>query len=284
MTINKTTLFVTSALLIISSTVFSQTSPPEPQTQQAPAAVKREPIPKETLSAIRLRGKLRACVSPYAPWVMIGEGGTLSGYSIEVAKQLAKDLDVEVEFAQTGYPDLLPELVDGACDLIPAGLSATPDRALFVHFSDPVAEHDIFIVADKKTAGSFQNIEDVNQSAVTLGAVAGSAELQDAQRILNKAKIIELPAEADLGTALSDGKVQAIVAASPLPEIMLRISEGRFYIPTGKPISERGEAFAVRRADLELLAYLNTWIQAHTYDDWLKDHSEYWFNKLAWMK
>src|SRR5262247_956355 len=84
------------------------------QSQTAPAAVKKPvtkpaQVPKETLSAIRESGKLRACVSPYAPWVMIGEQESLSGYSIDVAKQLGKDLAVEVEFVQTGYPDLLPE-------------------------------------------------------------------------------------------------------------------------------------------------------------------------------
>jgi polar amino acid transport system substrate-binding protein len=271
------------AVSIFSIAAFAQTQTAASPSEKARAA-KPLPIPKETLSAIRERGKLRACVSPYAPWVMIGEQGNLSGYSIDIAKQLAKDLVVEVEFVQAGYPDLLPELVDGNCDVIPAGLSPTPDRALFIHFSDPVAEHGIFVLADKKASTSFQKIEDLNQSTVTIGAVAGSAELEDARRIFSATKVVDLPAEADLTEALLEGKVQAIVAASPLPEILMRNMNDRFYLPMEKPISERGEAFAVRRGDLELLAYLNTWIQAHRYDDWLQNRSDYWFTNLTWMK
>lgn len=275
--------FLFTLFLVLSSAIFAQTPAPAADAKKA-AAAKPEPIPSDTLDAIRERGKLRVCVSPYAPWVMIGKDGSYSGFSIDVAKQLAKDLDVDVEFVGTGYPDLIPELYDGDCDLIPGGLSATPDRALFVHFSDEVAEHGIFVVDDKKSKGSYSKLADFNQSSVTLGAVAGSAELQDARRIFPNAKIVEFPGQIELTDALTQGKIQSIVAANPLPEIIFRTSGDQFYLPLEKPITDRGESFAVRRGDLELLAYLNSWIQAHTYDTWLSDRSDYWFKNLAWMK
>ncbi len=85
---NRILKLLLSALLVFSSALFAQTPP---QQSKPETAAKPEAIPKETLSAIRERGKLRVCVSPYAPWVMIGEDGSLSGFSIDVAKQLAKD-------------------------------------------------------------------------------------------------------------------------------------------------------------------------------------------------
>jgi polar amino acid transport system substrate-binding protein len=197
---------------------------------------------------------------------------------------LAKDLDVELELVGTGYPDLIPELVDGKCDVIPGGLSATPDRALFVHFTNTIAEHEIYIVDDKKSQGSYSKLEDFNQPGVTLGVVAASAELEDARRLFPKAKIEEMPGQVELTQALTDGKLQSIVAANPLPEIVMRITKDQFYLPLDKPITERGESLVVRRGDLEFLAYLNSWIQAHTYDTWLPERSDYWFKNLDWMK
>jgi polar amino acid transport system substrate-binding protein len=283
MQIKKMFAFLFTLFLVLSSAVFAQTPPPAADAKTTPVA-KPEPLPADTLDAIRERGKLRVCISPYAPWVMIGKDGTYSGFSIDLSKQLAKDLDVDVEFVGTGYPDLIPELFDGHCDLIPAGLSATPDRALFVHFSDLVAHHGIFVVDDKKSKGTYNKLEDFNQSSVTLGAVAASAELEDAKRIFPNAKIVEFPGQIELVEALTQGKIQSIVAANPLPEIIFRTTGDQFYLPLKDPITDRGESFAVRRGDVELLAYLNSWIQAHTYDTWLSDRSDYWFKNLTWMK
>lgn len=44
------------------------------------------PPPKDTLSAIRQRGTLRAGVSTFVPWVMRNKNGELYGFSVYVAR------------------------------------------------------------------------------------------------------------------------------------------------------------------------------------------------------
>jgi len=46
----------------------------------------------------------------------------------------------------------------------------------------------------------------------------------------------------------------------------------------------RGEALAVRRGDLEFLAYLNAWVDARRSDGWLDARASEWFGRLDWAE
>lgn len=257
-----------------------------PSTPGAPSAARPaarpEPSTTNSLQALRRRGTLRACVALYAPWVMADKDGVLSGFSVDIAEQLAADLEVDLAFVQTSYPELIPSLSSGECDVIPSGLAPTIDRALFVHFSQPTALHDITVVTTKAPDAKWSKTEDLDAAGVTIGAVAGSAELQDAKRLFPKATVQEIATPEELGTALAEGKVNAVIAASPLPALFVKTGGGSM-VRFDAPVNTRGEAFAVRRGDLEFLAYLNTWIQAHTYDGWLPAKRTYWFEQMPWL-
>lgn len=257
-------------------------APPPPGAPAARPAARPEPPTTNSLQALRRRGTLRACVALYAPWVMADKEGVLSGFSVDIAEQLAADLEVDLAFVQTSYPELIPSLSSGECDVIPSGLAPTIDRALFVHFSQPTALHDITVVTTKAPDAKWSKTEDLDAAGVTIGAVAGSAELQDAKRIFPKATVQEIATPEELGTALAEGKVNAVIAASPLPALFVKTGGGSL-VRFDAPVNTRGEAFAVRRGDLEFLAYLNTWIQAHTYDGWLPAKRTYWFEQMPWL-
>lgn len=274
-----------AAMLLISSLLAVPAPATNGDSAQSPpkSATRKEAPATNSFQAVRDRGTLRACVAMYAPWVMTDKDGTLSGFSVDIARQLAADLEVELTFVQTSYPGLVPSLAQGLCDVIPSGLAPTIDRALFVHFSQPTALHDITVVTTKAPGSTWEKTEDLDAPGVTIGAVAGSAELQDAKRLFPKATVREMATPEELGTALAENKVNAVIAASPLPALFMKAGGGKL-VRFDAPVNSRGEAFAVRRGDLEFLAYLNTWIQAHTYDGWLPAKRTYWFEQMPWLE
>jgi polar amino acid transport system substrate-binding protein len=287
---------VAASILFVTATVGAQpAASPAPASKPATAAQAATPpadtgrrpvvdIPKESLSAIRARGTLKACMAPYMPWVIEGATeGELTGFSVDLARQLAADLGVGIEFVGTGYVDLIPAVVEGDCDLIPAGLAATPDRALFVHFSMPVAAHDVQVVGPAATIGQARRAADLAQAGLTIGVVGASAELQDAKRLFPNASIQEFDGPGAVADALLSGKVALAVSVAPLPAVFTKLTGGKFVV-LPEPLGVRGEAFAVRRGDLEFLAYLNTWVQARMYDGWLKDRADEWFVKMTWAE
>src|SRR5512143_209406 len=178
--------------------------------QAEPSAAPAKPS-HDSLTLIRQRGKLLACVPPHAPWVIHAADGKLKGFSVDLGKQLAEDLGVGVEFVVEESSRLLLSLAEGDCDVIVGGLSATPQRALFAHFSDPVARHDIVLVADKQASSGWRRPEDLDKPDVSIGFIAGGVLAPHVKRLFPKAKLVELADWSALGAALTSGQVKAAV-------------------------------------------------------------------------
>ena len=253
-----------------------------PATDRA-AYQKRTDVPRNTFRHIRSTGKMRVCVATYAPWVMRGPEDKFVGYSIDVARQLADDLDVELEFVPTAFATVVPALVHGECDLIISGLSATPENALFVNFSNALDAHTVQVLA-RKSGDVMRSKADIDREGVTLGVLGDSSVAGLARRSFSKAKVLAFENDRALAEALAAGKVQAVVAGSPTPELLARASPNDYYLPLDKGLGMRAEAIAVRRGDDDLLAYLNTWIQARRFDGFLSERADYWFKNMDWAK
>lgn len=255
------------------------TTTPRPARADGPARPRPLP-PRESLRAIRERGVLRACLAPTSPWAIPAvEGQSPTGFSVEIATQLAEDLGVELQLVPTSAPDLIASLFEGACDIVPGGLAATPDRALFLHFSTPIAEHDVEVVGP---AGSAATLATLDAATVTVGVVEGSAEQRDARRALPRASLKTFESQSALGEALARKEVQAAVVAAPFSDIAAKESDGALAV-LATPLARRRESLAVRRGDLEWLAYLNTWVQARVDEGWLATAHTRWFTSLDWL-
>lgn len=257
----------------------AQASPPG----KTPAAKPAAKPSRDSLTLIRQRGKLLACVPPHAPWVINTADGKLKGFSIDLANQLAEDLAVSVEYVVEESARLLSSLSEGECDVIVGGLSATPQRALFAHFSEPVARHDIVLVADKQASSGWRRPEDLDNPDVSVGFIGGGVLAPHVKRLFPKAKLVELADWSALGAALTSGQVKAVVLAEPRSGLALKLAPDKLVTPLAEPLGTRAEALAVRRGDLEFLAYLNSWVDAHRNDGWLKERRQQWFLDLSWV-
>ena len=81
-----------------------------------PPMVDIEPVYRgpsvDTLATIRKRGTLLVGVALSDPMVMHDANGELIGYSVDLARQLADDLGVDLEFVPTSWSQIIPDLLD----------------------------------------------------------------------------------------------------------------------------------------------------------------------------
>lgn len=71
------------------------------------------------------------------PFAMKGPGGTWSGLSIELWREVAEDLRVPYELREAELQELLAGLEDGSFDVVAAALTVTSEREARVDFSHP---------------------------------------------------------------------------------------------------------------------------------------------------
>ena len=65
------------------------------------------------------------------------EDGEVTGFDIDLVKEIAKLKDFEVEFRDLSFDSLIPGLASGSLDIVAAGMTITEKREEVVDFSDP---------------------------------------------------------------------------------------------------------------------------------------------------
>ena len=121
------------------------------------------PADAGTLQQVLSRGNMRVGISLAAPWAMRDDdSGELSGFEIDVARKLAADLDVSVEFVRYDNDRLVRALEAGEIDLIAAGMTISVDRARHVNFSRPYAVGGVAIATNLTRTADVTRFEDLS--------------------------------------------------------------------------------------------------------------------------
>src|SRR5437762_3272759 len=257
----------------------TKASAPAKSTVPAKKGTKAQPPSAvgQLLEAIRKRGTIVVGIAPQVPWVMRDPAGEWQGYEIDVARQLASDLGVALVLVRVPFTQLTDALAEGRVDIVSAGYSITPQRALVVDFSNPYATSEMQVVARADLAG-----RDLNRADVTLGARTGGTTEATARARFPQTKIATFPTERSLYEALKAGQVDGALAYVPRTSMAVAQSEGKLAVMPSAQLPHTVEAFAVRKAEQPLLNFLNAWIAYWKADGWLDERRRYWFETLDW--
>lgn len=71
-----------------------------------------------------------------------------AGYDVEIAKQIAEGLDMELQIVKTDWDGLIPSLQSGAIDVVIAGMSPNEKRKETIDFSTNYYNSDFVVVVN----------------------------------------------------------------------------------------------------------------------------------------
>lgn len=248
----------------------------------AAKGVRQELTGQSTVEQVLQRGVLRVGMSTFVPWAMNDKQGTLVGFEIDVAKRLAQDMGVKVEFVPTKWSGILPALLTGKFDIIIGGMGITPERNLKVNFSVPYDYTGMSIVASRKLAGSFKTLDDFNRPSVTIAARTGTTAAAAAKRHMPRAKLRLFDDESQAVQELLNSRVHALVASAPLPAFQAIEYPDRLFLPMKDDFTREPIGFAIVKGDVDTLNFLNSWITVVEAEGWLKERKNYWFGTKDW--
>ena len=127
----------------------------------------------QAIDRIKQAGVVRIGVmGEQAPWGSIDASGQNVGYDVDVARLIAQELGVKVEFVPNVVAARIPNLLTGKVDLQMAVMGMYPDRAKVVQFSKPYAGLKIILLASKKH--KIEKIEDAKN--LRIGVPRGAAQ------------------------------------------------------------------------------------------------------------
>ena len=214
-----------------------------------------------TLDNIRVAKVLRIAVLPgELPYFNKDlASGTWSGMCIDMANDIAKLLDVKLEFTESTYGNSILDLQSNKIDLGFA-LNPTPQRALVVDFTHLVFPHPFGAMLRKGLEA--KTWADINKPEVKIAVDVGSANETVARRFAPNATITSLKTRDDVMLQMASGRVDCVVNALVLglTAIAKNPSLGSYKI-LQSPSVAIPSAMAVRReSDKRWRDFLSVWV------------------------
>lgn len=172
----------------------------------------------------------------FPPFSFIGEDDRIVGFDIDVVKEVAKRLNMDIQIQDRPFDMLIPQIELGHIHAIAAGMTPTAERAKRVRFSKPYLSSNPLLIITRAGDAPLTELADLKGKEVIVNT-GYTADLFMSD--LPDITLLRLPKVADALIALEQGKADAFVTA--LFTIKPYIPEGdtRFKIAQLKETDEQ---------------------------------------------
>ena len=238
----------------------------------------------DAVSDILERGTLRIGIAEFVPWAMPAKRGGHVGHDIDIGIKIARDMGVRAEFKVYEWKDIIPALEAGDVDMIAAGIVVTPQRALRITFTQPIAMSGAGMATNTHMTRDVESLEQLNDPDVVIATVTDTFSEGVARSIFDKAEIHSHSNKDDAEKEILEGRAHAYISSLPAVQFLVMNNGDAIDLPLSDPLVGWAEALAVQKGEQELLNFLNAWVTAHNADRWLNATREYWFESLDWTQ
>ncbi|MCC3355915.1 amino acid ABC transporter substrate-binding protein [Bacillus sp. REN16] len=210
----------------------------------------------------------------YAPYTFHNEKDQLTGYDVEVIKEVAKRMDLEVEFMETQWDSMFAGLNSKRFDLIANQVGINEDRLANYDFSDPYTFSSAVLVVSKDNSDitSFEDLKG-RKAAQSLTSNYGAIAQE------NGAEIVGVEGLAQSIELIKQGRAEATVndKLAVLDYIKSQGDESIKIAASSDDVSEM--AFTFNKGNEDLVKAVNEQLAAMRDDGTLAKISQEWFGE-----
>jgi peptide/nickel transport system substrate-binding protein len=259
--------------------------------ENTPGGVVVQPSGNDLLDEVTAAGKLVVSTDPnYAPQSFLNDSGELDGFDIDVSKEVAKRLGVDIEFTTPDWDMITGGSWGSRWDLSIGSMTITEARSEVLWFTDPYYYTPASFAVHKDNT-TITSVADLTGKTVGLGTATtyesyldGSLSMMGGQIMYEPPSGVTLKpystdAEAIQDLALGDGvRLDAVMSAQQT--IQNAIDQGVPLKYVGTPAFYEPLAFALdksRGPSDQMLAKLDDIVAAMHEDGTLTDLSMKWY-------
>ena len=232
------------------------------------------------LAAIHERGMLRVGFrSKQIPFSFVNGAGELVGFDVEMARLLARDLGVGIEFVHVhDRPGALSDLLAaGRIDLAMAGIAVTPERAVAMLFSEPYLDETFAFVVKDHLRSEFSSWESVRKlRGFKLAFFNRPYYVAEIRRRAPNLKLELLDTVEEIKSGLEHGTFDATALPAERGSV-LTLLYPKFTVVVPQPgLIKIPLAYPVARHEQEWVAFINTWIELKRRDGTIPVLYDHW--------
>ena len=235
---------------------------------------------RPTIERIERRGKiLIGTTGDYRPLSFCEpETGEYWGFGIEMAREMAAELGVGIEFVKTSWPTLTADVLaePQTFDLAIGGITITDARRETMLMSDGYLANGKTILCRKSEADRFQSLADLDKPEVRVMVNPGGLNEKFANENLTHATIIVHQKNEEIPTLVAEGKADVMIT---------EITEAPYYVQAdsrlaapllNEPFTHGEIGVLMRKGQDDLLLMVNNLIRKMKSDGSLRRlHEKY---------
>ena len=180
------------------------------------------------------------------------ENGEITGFDIELIKEIGKVLGKEVEFKNISFSGLLPALQVGKLDAVIAGLTVTDERKKYINFSESYYTSKQLIIVNKNN-NKIKSLDDLEGYKV--GVVLGCTGDLLGTEMKDKIELNRYNTTSQCIIALNHNKIDAIILDSEPAKNFVKHNKKLKLI--NNDAAKEEYAIAISKKDKELLNDIN---------------------------
>lgn len=232
-----------------------------------------------TIERIKQSGVLLAgTTGDYRPLTFLEPDGSYTGFGIEVAEAIAKELGVGVKFVPTSWPTLTADVMEEPqkFDLAIGGISITDKRQETMLMSEGYLANGKTILCRRADADKFKSLEDIDKPEVRVMVNPGGTNEQLAKEKLTHATIIVHESNLEIPRLVAEGAADIMI--TEITEAPYHTSiDNRLAAPLiDKPFTNGFIGVLMRKGQEDLLEAVNSAIEKMKADGSLKRlHEKY---------
>jgi polar amino acid transport system substrate-binding protein len=245
-----------AAVLLILSLVFSLAACGTKAVNANAESGKQQAVSK--LEQIKAKGKIvlgtSADYPPYEFHKVINGKDEIVGFDIDIAKQIAKDLGVDLEIKDMKFDGLLAALVADNIDFIVAGMVPKEERKKSVDFSEQYYQAEQSLLIRAADADKIKTVDDLK--GLMVGAQKSTIQEDIAKEKTGAAEVKSLSKITDLVLELKNSKIDAVVLVAPVANAYAKQNKD-LVVPNISFGKEDGVAIAVNKGNSTLVDAIN---------------------------
>jgi cyclohexadienyl dehydratase len=223
-----------------------------------------------TLSEIKERKELRIGWSVIYPYIYRDpKTNELVGFAVDFMNGMAAALNVKPVWVEDSWATMIAGLQSKKFDITLPAMGITLPRAEVVTFSDPVCRLPVGLVIQKKDAGKYSSLADLDKPEIKITVTLGSSSDLFATRKFSQAQLIRVKQVPDSVAQLLAGKVDAWANPADASGTLER-EHPELITLSPDAVGSAPMAMALRQGDFVFRDYVNLFIDQERHTGVLK--------------
>ena len=202
------------------------------------------------LDRVVAEGKLRVCIWPdyYGITYRNPKTQELSGIDVDMARALAHDIGVAVDFIDSSFATLVDDVTGDRCDIAMFAIGVTAARQQKLRFTQPHLASDIYAIASRSNR-RVRDWQDIDRAGTIVAVARGTLHEPVMKARLTAAQLLVLDTPFAREQEVQSGRADVFMTDYPYSQRFLARSDwARLLAPPGT-YHETPYAYAMQLGD-----------------------------------